>query len=1168
MQVRKWMLAGAASALLVMAVPGRADDTEIYLTPSTPTGSEPLVMLSLDYRANVNSTLCADVNDASCTQAAYFRSLRLGSELPASGKFTLFELLRISLKYVLSRVSGVRVGLMLNHRDTEKCEGPSHGSNATGGDRCSNGGYIARRFRSIGMDPNDPSQERDPGSLNELKGILSALPDPQGNVSHPYQGRELFFELYRYLTGGTIYNGHNGWTDYATTPSDSLNLNQDGAAYDWDAHQDIEDPATHTQYVPPVIADCTKIFTINFLFAVSQQESQSDDAIDDPLPAGLDLASGNSGDKDPFSPALRRLNQLDLSTQDGVQNITSYFFVREKSINETTRRYADRGGTREPFSVTGDPAKLIDDLQAVFSQILSVSTTFVSASIPVNVFNRATAVDNIFLAVFQAETTPLWNGDIKKLRLKRVTFDGGSRTEIVDSLNDFSNSADGTAAFGADGRIRFDALTFWSDGSSPPMQLGDANSDGLLDDPAESPQVDPANVYPGRDGRHVNRGGSGQKIPGFINSTGPGMLNADTDARRLFYDATASSLAALDANASTAAALAPSLGVPYATAAEQAAALDLLKYIRGFDVGGASGAGDGNAATVARPWLMGDPLHSRPVPINYGTISGYTSTQRPGIFIAVAGNDGLLRFIENTVPGGGAETTANQSGKEVWAFMPKSAMPVQKLLKVNAPLTSDLGDPAHVDHPNYDATFPTRPFSPHPYTLDGAPTALVKDGNGDGTVNGTDKAYLYFGMRRGGRNYYGLNVTDPRNPVLMWTITGGTGDFMELGRTFSQPRVGRVKVGTVLKDVLIFAGGYSNNKDFKALGTDDTVGNAIFVVDAVSGALVWKATGNNAGQTASATNFVNSALVDSIPSNVTALDTDGDSDALTDRILVGDSGGNVWRADLVGTNTANWEMYRLAQLGRAEPGNNNKDNDRRFNHDPDLVFDRDADGPYDGVLIGSGDREDPLDVGGVTQNRFYLIKDRGIAVGALSGNSTLTDGGTTGLTDITDVCVSGDQAVPCSTGSLARGWKLRLEEGAGEKSLAKSVTESGVVYFTTYLKAGTSEEGTCGPSEGSGLLYAVKLSNGAPTYNLDPDNNPDTPPPTVNTDCASGRCSELDSGGIPSEIVYLPPLPCEGADCGGGGGCTDGGSMMSSDGTLIPVCPKPPQPTFWRRREN
>ena len=81
----------------------------------------------------------------------------------------------------------------------------------------------------------------------------------------------------------------------------------------------------------------------------------------------------------------------------------------------------------------------------------------------------------------------------------------------------------------------------------------------------------------------------------------------------------------------------------------------------------------------------------------------------------------------------------------------------------------------------------------HPYTMDGAPVAYIQDQNHDGSIVASDgdRVYLYVGMRRGGKSYYALDVTKPESPKLMWTIDD-SGDFKELGLTFSNPRVGLV----------------------------------------------------------------------------------------------------------------------------------------------------------------------------------------------------------------------------------------------------------------------------------------------------------------------------------------------------------------------------------------
>ena len=811
----------------------------------------------------------------------------------------------------------------------------------------------------------------------------------------------------------------------------------DGKPYDWDPT--IEAGAN---YVSPLTGAgvCTKIFTVNTMFQVSSQEADSDNAIDDPISGGgFGIAAPSQ-----FPGVIRYLNDADLGNGsyggvpalDGEQNVTSYFIVDPTKINTTTIGYAQAGGTGVPLALSDNPDELVATLEQIFRQILSVSTTFVAASVPVNVFNRAEIVNNVYIALFQvdADAKPSWAGNVKKLKLSEV----GGVPVLVDSL------APTVSAVAPDGRIREDALSFWSiAGSLPPPGSGEVA---------------------GRDGRAVARGGAGQRVPGFI-SGGPGATNGSTN-RRLYFD-DVGSLAPLNGDASTASTLQASLG-----AADSAEALALLKFARGLDVDDLDG--DGNV-TEAREWIFNDPLHSRPLPLNYGARAGY-SVSNPAIYIAVASNDGYMHFIRNTTTGGA------ESGEEIWAFMPRSTMGAIKTLRANGVSVR------------------------HPYTVDGSPVAYIEDNNHNGTIESGERAYLFFGLRRGGKAYYALDVTDPENPQLLWSIDK-SGDFSELGLTFSDPRVGAINLGAGPQPVIVFAGGYDTNKDTRgSVGTDDSEGNAIYVVNAETGALIWKARGGTASPTS--TVFEHPDLLDSIPSTVAVADTDGN--LLLDRVVVGDTGGNVWRADLAGTDPSQWKLTRLAALGRhAEVG---KINDRRFFHRPDLVPAEDANGLFDAVLIGSGDRDDPLDIGGVVSNYFYNLKDRNVAVGSASD----IDLEPSDLGDVTDNCLQ--EGGSCSV-DLTNGWRLQLES-PGEKALSSPITIAGRIFFTTYIPTGGSSS-SCAPSEGTGRLYALSLQNATSVINYDStDDDPNYQGvPTTKND----RSTDLDSPGIPAEVVSLPP---------------------------------------------
>lgn len=1045
-------------ATLLWPLAALSDDTDIYINNTTSSNAEPLVMFSIDYRANLTSNICSNTNDSSCTQATYFRSSGI-SDADIGSSLNFFDVLRLSLKVVLQKVSGVKIGLMLNHNNENRCAGYS--TNPT----CSNGGTILMGFQSLS------STDTRATFLSKLD-KLKALKPQSNSADHPYQGSELFFEFFRYLTGQGIYNGHNGAIDYEKNGSSNVintatNTNPTGgyAPASWD--DAIENGVN---YRSPLInaTACTKLFTINFLFQVSQNETESENAMFAAKSAGGTAVAKPSSQNDYFPAILRFLNQADLAdgtygsagTLSGTQNVTSYFFIKGDP-NTTTNGYATAGGTTRPYALTDDPGALVADLIDVFQQILSVSTTFVSASVPVNVFNRAALVDNVYIALFQADADakPYWNGNIKKLKIKQTRLTDGS----VDTF--FSDARD-QPAVASDGRIKFDALTYWTNGSV----LTDADAT--------------KNISVGRDGREVPRGGAGQKTPGFVSGS-PGLLNTDTGARKLFYDSNSSTLAALNADDTTATALQSSLA-----AADSTEALSLLRYARGLQPTG----------TAPRTWIFGDPLHSRPLPINYGVpaSSGYT-TSNPAIYLAVANNDGYLRFIRNTDAGGA------ESGVEVWGFMPRSVMPVQKVLLANTPVT----DPVTGNK--------------HPYTFDGAPVSYVVDANGDGNIStgGSDRAYLYASLRRGGSAYYGLNVTDPVNPTLMWTITNATTsdiqtDFREMGLSFSTPKLGTVLVGTTVTPALFFAGGFDGNKDAHALGTDDTKGRAIYAVNALTGALIWKTVFGATTGFVTPRIYQHSGMLDSIPSDLAVADTDGDTNGLTDRILVADTGGRVWRVDLTQDGVVgNWKTTLLADLGRHVTSD--KANDRRFFYPPDIVQSRDSVGNYDAVVLGSGDREDPLDKGGVTSNYLYVLKDRAISVGG--GSDQTTTHAT--LADVSNNCLQGGVTSTCNP-NLNSGWKLALTQGTGEKNLAAAVTFSGAISFNTYLPSINSDSSSqsCGPSEGSGLRYVISLTNGTAVQNfniLDDATSSDHTDPNS----AADRFEQLRSSGIPGQSVFI-----------------------------------------------
>ncbi|NOX91896.1 MAG: hypothetical protein GXP18_05445, partial [Gammaproteobacteria bacterium] len=463
---------------------------------------------------------------------------------------------------------------------------------------------------------------------------------------------------------------------------------------------------------------------------------------------------------------------------------------------------------------------------------------------------------------------------------------------------------------------------------------------------------------------------------------------------------------------------------------------------------------------------LGAPLHSQPALVTYGG----DDAENADLTLFVATNDGFLHAFDASPDKEGTE----EGGKELFAFIPKELLP--KLPE----LASQTGSIV--------------------YGLDGDVSVWVKENaeDTDVTINSADgdHVYVYVGMRRGGNNYYALDVTDRTEPTLKWVIRGGAGGtpgFEELGQTWSRPTLTSIKDGEETKNVLIFGGGYDTAQDGNPLSNDeDTIGRAIFIVDADKGTLLW-----SAGPTNSDANLTLADMTHSIPSDIRLMDSN--HDGYTDRLYVGDMRGQIFRIDL-DTTLNDSKGVLLARLG----GNIEADN-RRFYYPPDVVLtQRRGTAPYISINIGSGYRAHPLNpltTDGEdderVNDRFYSLRDPYVTEPIpVNGTFTLiTDGDGSNLFDATDSLVTSDNDISALAAST--GWYITLGAGSGEKVLAPAVTINGEIFFTTYTPPERAEASGCAPPPGASRLYRVSLFDATPTRNeteVD-DESPTTPTP-------------------------------------------------------------------------
>ncbi|RLQ21420.1 hypothetical protein DWB85_12935 [Seongchinamella sediminis] len=1197
--IGKWLGIFTVSGLISMPVV-LADDTEIYLGINVDERIRPMVMLTMDLRANLGSTVCSNVATDACLNtlapedANGNRDRRLYealdlltydptgliAETGADGypdydqaateagllaewsgmNATLFDIIRAAFQVVLTEpaiLSGdMLLGMMITHDDnTNKCDGGPNAIPPGNTAGCSTGAYVLKGFfnpakldAASGLPILDALGYPEPSDdLQDMFSRLAAIPAPsRGTYVNPYQLKEMYFEFYRYILGGDMYSGWLGYEDFG---SDMLNLNVGEAGSSPLVDDDKEyllapDPDTFTgskpdyHYISPFENPgdwaCSSLYMVNT--ASGEYESGRDTQADIAMQASTASGGLALGANPDAVDIIAAMADTDLASADlgvdieGDQFVKSYFIVDGPTRQENL--WAVAGKTDVALDL-GNPSELIDQLSDLLGGIISESSSLVSASVPANVYNRAETLDNLFLAIFQAEKGPRWPGNIKKLKIVAVPeYDTDAEgNQVLVSLRTEIQDVDGDRAFSAeDGRIEHSALTYWTDPTGSdvtPANCVDGQS------PLEAEEICE------KDGRSVERGGAGQQIPGFltdVNCVGPGALNSDTCARKLYTESPTAANSVIPFNFDSTTADLLKTYLDQETPGDADEAEEVIGWARGLY----DRAIDGSRIPTQR-WMMGDAIHSKPLAINYGDTDGAGSYDRenPNIHLFFGTNDGWFRSIKNT----NADANGSQSGKEAWAFMPLEVMHKQQVLSKDNQLKNE---------------------DFHPYGVDGRPVALVIDTDSDSNVeaNDGDKVYVYFGLRRGGSAYYALDVTDPTSaPSMLWKITSADPGFSELGLTFSTPQVAKVNFDGSQRNVLVFTAGYHGGWDATGatrIGKDNLlelstptldsaaigggVGTAIYVVDAVTGELLWKATHGASSGLAQAVGantpgiYTHTDMDYSIPSDITVVDTN--QNGVIDRGYVGDVGGNVWRIDFpehsTGDSRDSWQVSRLAALG-----SNNSPTIIRFFHAPDVVFARDqqntgtVDSPllakrdYVGVVIGSGNRAYPKsDMANI--NYMYYIKDPiphfdALALAAWTpisapGNPTAVASG--GVLDITD-CAGGDEAA-CGFNdeftkitNLTNGWALKLEED-GEKSLSTPITIQGTTYFTTYLPDGTSVQESCAPALGTGRLYALKIMDATPALELSDD---------INAVDKVQRYTDLEVPGIPPEPPFITPPP-------------------------------------------
>ncbi len=523
------------------------------------------------------------------------------------------------------------------------------------------------------------------------------------------------------------------------------------------------------------------------------------------------------------------------------------------------------------------------------------------------------------------------------------------------------------------------------------------------------------------------------------------------------------------------------------------------------------------------PVYVGKPLFDYPDTLESVAYSAFVTAQAGRTpMVYVGANDGMLHGFNSA------------DGKERMAYVPN--LVYENISQNNLSLL-------------------TSSSYSHRYYVNGTPTT------GDVFINGAWRTMLVGGLRKGGRGYYALDVTDPSsftesaanaNQLVKWEFTDP-----DMGFSFSQASIVKLSTG---QWAAVFGNGY--RLDNEATGTGRAM---IFIVDIDTGNLIRKIdTGvSGGGGTLARPNGMSTPAV-----------IDINDDYIADYIYAGDLFGKMWRIDVRSSTPADWAL--AANVNPLFTATDSAAVVQPITGQPSVGFHPSG---FGGLMVyfGTGKYLENMDgstAGPQQTQTFYAIYDRGV-----TGRSTapsLREPAPIAKTDLLEQTITTAGAV--GTFSLRNvsntpinwrldrvstnthlGWFVNLPD-LGERQVTDSLLREGRIIFTTLIP----NPDACNPG-GTGWLMVLNIENGGQlkeTFDTDGDGIFTTADNLGNAYGAAGT-KPTGGGSLSTPIVLTTPPGRRGDNPP----CKEIVESVDSNGVILPmkITCKPAGRASWRQ---